>query len=174
MDNKQLSNLIGQVASGDINALEKIFFEMKDMIFSFLIMFGFNRQLAEDILQETILQVYYSSGNFIRFSNPKSWILTIARNQAVSAARKTRRETFLSDDIIHIPDNTDIEFEICGRSHAALILSNLSQPERQIVVLHVISELKHREIAKLLSLPLGTVCRKYNESIKKLQQLSIL
>lgn len=173
MDNKQLSSLIKQAASGDIKALENIFFEMKDKIFSFLIMYGFSRQLAEDVLQETILQVYYSSKSFKRFDNPKSWILTIARNQAISAVRKTKRETVLSDDIIYITDNTDIEFEICGRSQAASILSNLSQCERQIVVLHVISELKHKEIAKLLGLPLGTVCRKYNESIKKLQRLSI-
>jgi RNA polymerase sigma factor (sigma-70 family) len=117
--------------------------------------------------------MHYSSKNFRRFDNPKSWILTIARNRAVSAIRKTSRETDLDENIIHIPDDADKEIEICGKSHVTSILSNLSQSERQIVILHVISELKHREIAKLLDLPLGTVCRKYNESIKKLQQLSI-
>lgn len=169
MDDKKLGNLIRQDAAGDISALEEIFFEIKDKIYSFLLTYGFNRQLAEDMLQETMIQIHRSSRNFKRFDNPKSWILTIARNQAVSAVRKIDKETFLDEDILHMPDTSDIEANVCGMSNITSLLSALSQCERQIVILHAISELKHREISKLLSLPLGTVCRKYNESIKKLQ-----
>lgn len=55
MEYKLLSSLIRSDDDGDINALERIFFEMKDSIFSFVLMYTGNRQMAEDILQETVL-----------------------------------------------------------------------------------------------------------------------
>ena len=44
----------------------------------------------------------------------------------------------------------------------------LSPQECQIVLLHAVSGLKHREIARLMELPLSTVLSKYNRSLKKL------
>ena len=49
-------------------------------------------------------------------------------------------------------------------------MTSLSEEERQIFVLHALSGLKHREIGKLLDLPLSTVLSKYNRAIKKIQK----
>lgn len=163
MENTQLSALIRRTADGDLGALEAIFVEMRDGIFSFTLMRTGNRSLAEDILQETILQVHDSAKNYRRFSNPRAWILTIARNLSVSALRKTSRETELSDEIEQ-NDGFSTESHMDGQIDAAAMISGLPPQEREIVVLHAISGLKHREIAKLLGLPLGTVCWKYNET----------
>ena len=46
----------------------------------------------------------------------------------------------------------------------------LNQQERQILMLHAVAGLKHRETAKLLALPLSTVLSKYNRALKKLRQ----
>lgn len=48
-------------------------------------------------------------------------------------------------------------------------LNILSDQERQIVVLHAAAGLKHREIAKLLELPLPTVLSKYRRALSKLK-----
>ena len=49
------------------------------------------------------------------------------------------------------------------------VLSALSDEERQIVTLHALTGLRHREIAALLGLPLPTVLSKYSRALKKLQ-----
>ena len=49
------------------------------------------------------------------------------------------------------------------------LLSALGDEERQIVTLHALTGLKHREIAELLGLPLATVLSKYSRALKKLQ-----
>ena len=49
------------------------------------------------------------------------------------------------------------------------LLSLLGEQERQIVTLHALTGLKHREIAQLLGLPLSTVLSKYHRGMKKLQ-----
>ena len=51
------------------------------------------------------------------------------------------------------------------------LLAQLAQDEREIVVLHVVTGLKHREIAELLEMPLPTVLSKYRRSLKKLERL---
>ena len=50
-------------------------------------------------------------------------------------------------------------------------LSLLSEQERQVVMLHAVTGLKHREIAQLLELPLATVLSKYRRALKKLNLL---
>ena len=49
------------------------------------------------------------------------------------------------------------------------LLEGLEETERQIVVLHALGGLKHRETAALLELPLGTVLARYSRAVKKLR-----
>jgi hypothetical protein len=49
------------------------------------------------------------------------------------------------------------------------VLSALSDEERQIVTLHALTGLRHREIAALLELPLPTVLSKYHRAIRKMR-----
>ena len=51
------------------------------------------------------------------------------------------------------------------------VLEKLSDDERQIVMLHAISGLKHREIAEMLDIPQATVISKYNSALGKLRAL---
>lgn len=46
----------------------------------------------------------------------------------------------------------------------------LSDTERQIVMLHAVSGIKHREIALILELPLSTVLSKYARALSKLKK----
>lgn len=49
-------------------------------------------------------------------------------------------------------------------------MEQLSEEERQIVVLHAVSGLSHRQIGQIMDLKLSTVLSKYSRSIKKLRQ----
>lgn len=49
------------------------------------------------------------------------------------------------------------------------VLTKLEIDEREIFTLHVAAELKHREIANILSLPQSTVRWKYSNAVKKLK-----
>ena len=51
----------------------------------------------------------------------------------------------------------------------AALLTALGDQEREIVALHALTGLKHREIAALLDLPLATVLSKYSRAMKKLR-----
>jgi len=51
------------------------------------------------------------------------------------------------------------------------VLSELTEEERQIVILHSVERFKHREIAELLGIPLGTALSKYRRSLTKLRSM---
>ena len=59
----------------------------------------------------------------------------------------------------------------CGTGSLAVELARLGAEEGQIVLLHAVTGLKHREIAQLLELPLSTVLSKYHRGLKKLHSL---
>ncbi len=59
----------------------------------------------------------------------------------------------------------------CGTGSLAVELARLGAEEGQIVLLHAVTGLKHREIAQLLELPLSTVLSKYHRGLKKLKAL---
>ena len=46
----------------------------------------------------------------------------------------------------------------------------LSLEDRNIIIMHDVSGLKHREIADMMDMPLGTVITRYNRGIRKLQK----
>ena len=46
----------------------------------------------------------------------------------------------------------------------------LNDEERQIIVMHVVTGMKHREIADQMNKPLGTVLSKYNRGLRKLKK----
>ena len=48
-------------------------------------------------------------------------------------------------------------------------LTALDDAERQVILLHAVSGLKHREIAELLEIPLATALSKYHRGLKKLK-----
>ena len=50
------------------------------------------------------------------------------------------------------------------------VFEYISDEERNILILHAVSGLKHREIAKMLEMPLATVLSKYNRAIKKIKK----
>ena len=49
-------------------------------------------------------------------------------------------------------------------------LDILAFEDRQIVVLHALTGMKHREIAELLDMPVGTVLSKYNRALRKMRK----
>jgi RNA polymerase sigma-70 factor (ECF subfamily) len=49
------------------------------------------------------------------------------------------------------------------------MLELLSEEDRQIIVLHAVSGMKHREIAQIMHLPVSTVLSKYRRSLQKLR-----
>jgi RNA polymerase sigma-70 factor (ECF subfamily) len=164
----KLSEIIKRISNGDKNALKELYENMSKDIYTFLFLFCKDKYTAEDALQETFISIFENAGSYKHFSNPKAWIFTIAKNKAVSIIRKNSR-TANSDIMNDMTDIIKIEDTILDKIHADMLLSVLSEEDKKIVILYAVYGFKHREIAELMDMPLGTVKWRYSQGIKKMK-----
>ncbi len=154
-----------EIAKGNNNALAMIYDKMHKLIYSVAWSVLKNHEDAEDILQNTLCEIVRSAKNY-KGGNPKYWILSIARNQALTLARKKSRETPLEQ--LESPketQKTDIESEFIYLD----ALSKLNSREREAVVLKVYCSLKHKEIAEILEITPSAAEKLYQRAITKLK-----
>ena len=164
-----LEDCIARIAGGDKDALADLYSRTRPAVYGFALSIVKNAHDAEDILHDACLQVWNAAGGYRRQGKPMAWVLTITRNLAISRLREHgRTEPLVQEDWQdRLADNPAVTHE--DRMMLEAVLSALSDEERQIVTLHALTGLKHREISVLLGLPLPTVLSKYSRALKKLQ-----
>lgn len=159
-----------RIAEGDASAFAALYREAAPAVFAYALSVLKNRESAEDITQETFLKVRGAAHLYKKQGKPLAFLFTIARNLCLMQLRKARRvipaedpETLSAPEIWPAADAED-----------RLVLEEafrvLGDTERQVILLHAVTGLKHREIASLLDLPLGTVLTGYHRGIRKLRR----
>lgn len=168
--NEQIEKLIKRLSNGRVEAMDELYSLIKTDIYAFALSKVGNSHDAEDILQDTFVQVYKYAASYKPQGKPLAWIFTIAANLANRKFQVSQRYTNFDEDLEEKPDGTHFESDVVDNEFIRQIMKILNNEEQQIVVLHIVSGLKHIEIAKLLGKPLSTVLSRYNRAIKKLQK----
>ena len=164
-----IENYIAEIAAGDREALTSLYRQTSAAVYGFALSILRSRQDAEDVLQDTYLQVWLAAGSYHAQGKAMAWLMTIVRNLSLYRLRQQARTEPLDWDqwqerFTDLPAVTEED-----RMTLTALLTALEDQERQIVTLHALTGLKHREIAALLDLPLATVLSKYSRALKKLR-----
>ena len=93
----------------------------------------------------------------------------IARNLALMRLRKAENKNISFDELFHVEDPHNAYRETENHMVLDKVLRMLTDSERQIVMLHALSGLKHREVADLLDIPQATAISRYNRALAKLR-----
>ena len=169
--NSHLDEVLKRLARGDKTALEELYHETKSAIYGFSLSITKNPSDSEDVLQETYLKIWANAERYTAKGTPMSWILMIAKNLSLMKLREKKRHQDLEpeewDMEFHIPDSAGTTED---RHLLEAALNLLTLEEREIILLHAVSGLKHREIAELLDMALATVLSKYHRALKKLRK----
>lgn len=166
--NTLLEQYIARMAKGDVAALEALYAQTKTAVYGFALSIVKSPHSAEDVMQDCFVRVYEAAMWYKPQGKPMAWVLTIARNFALMKLRSASNTVPYEDALENenAQDFTPISEE---RLVLKAALETLSDEERQIVTLHSVAGLKHREIANMLELPLSTVLNKYRRALVKLQ-----
>lgn len=158
-----------QIAEGDMQALETVYHQTYQAVYGFILSILKNQYDAEDILQETYIKIKTGAHLYKPQGKPLAWIFTIARNLSYMKIRKDKNtQTSPYEELENMLDFSAVE----DKENKLLLeaaFSILGDEERQIIILHANTGMKHREIAALVKLPLSTVLSKYNRGLKKLR-----
>jgi len=144
--------------------------------------------LAEDVFQNTFLQLYTKSGQYEEGRPVRPWLYTIATHQAIDALRRNGRHQALSLDQqqqesgdgelrsllemleARTPGPLDLAEGEERRERVRATVDRLPDFLKQVVILAYYQGLKYREIAEILGIPVGTVKSRLHAALVKLQE----
>ncbi|WP_373504346.1 RNA polymerase sigma factor [Aestuariivirga sp.] len=130
--------------------------------------------LADDLVQDCVERAMVK-GHLYDPSRPlRAWLYAVLRNIYISGLRRNGRSTIVKavDDLVDGEDAVPPEQEhrmSVGSVTAAL--DGLSAQHREVIVLVTLEEMSYRDVAEILSVPLGTVMSRLSRAREHLRQL---
>jgi len=174
--------LLQRYLDGDRQAFEALVTRYRQPLFAFLARFTGNRDLAEDVFQDSFLQLHMSAATFDLSRRLKPWLYTIAANKARDALRKRSRRQMASLDQtisgqadeaayadlmpadIPLPEETAVNLEL--RQAVEQIVREMPENLREALMLSYFDDLSYKEIAEVVDAPLGTVKSRLHTAVK--------
>lgn len=152
---------------GEPVGLAELYELMGRAIFTTAYVITGHREDAEDILQDTLVEIYQDARFYRPRTNPRAWVLTVTRHTALDAVRKrTRHATAPLDTAEALPTPPDAHEEFSALWD---LLAVLSPEERELVVLRLYHGLSHGEIAETLRISTAAAQKRYRRAIDKLR-----
>lgn len=189
--------LVGELISGSESALRELYRRHADTLFRAAVLRLGDRQLAEEVLQDTFLALWNRAELFdARQGSLRAWLSAIARNRSVDVFRRSARrppsvplsallpngqadsmplEEALRPGALADGGGASVEPEqwLEGawlRAEVTRALEGIPEQERQVIRLAYYEELSQSEIAARMDWPLGTVKTRTRRALARLRE----
>lgn len=177
--------LLGRYRAGCARAFTVLVQRYERELYNYLRRYLGDATLAEDVFQNTFLQLHLKIDLYETGRSVRPWLYTIATNQAIDALRKGNRHRTVSldarapnldeachafVDLIHGASDDPLQaLELDERRQWVRdALDRLPSYLRAVVVMAYYQGLKYREIAEVLDIPVGTVKSRLHAAVAKL------
>lgn len=177
------TQLLQRHLQGEEAAFGTLIKRYRKELFSFLVRFTGDVEMAEDVFQETFLQLHISAATFDPQRRLKPWLFTIAANKGRDAMRSRWRKQAAPLDAMVGGSNDD------QTSYASLMPSSIPAPEealanletrqavqkivdrmpenlRVVLLLSYFHDFPYKDIAEMLNVPLGTVKSRLHAALR--------
>lgn len=175
-------------SEGTPRAFEELVHRYEKELYGYLRHYLGDAEMAEDVFQQTFLQVHLKCDKFEPGRKVRPWLYTVATNLAIDSQRRNRRHRMSSLDRV-ARGNEEGESgslaELLGGSEGGPVANAESAEEcgalrgavdqlpelcRQVVMLVYFQGLKYREAAEVLGIPVGTVKSRLHAALQKLSE----
>lgn len=149
--------LLQAIAGGDVGALDALYTRHGRSILSYLLGQLSDQTLAEEVLQDVMLAVWHGARDFRGESRVRTWLLAIARRQALSKLRRRRPEALpLYEDMADEGVNAPLEDPVDDAALRAA-LRQLPGDQRETLELIFYHHLSGQEAAEVMGVSPGTI-----------------
>jgi len=178
---------MGYRESGDPDLFSELVHRYERELFSYLRRYLGDAEMAEDAFQAAFLQVHLKCQQYEPGRAFRPWLYTIATNQAIDAQRRSRRHRMVSLDRSSGADGEDVgklidllaskeptpTAQMSSEERRAWLhqeVERLPAGLRDVVNLVYFQDLKYREAAESLDIPVGTVKSRMHAAVAKLHE----
>jgi RNA polymerase sigma-70 factor (ECF subfamily) len=177
-DSDPYAVLLRQCAHGDQQAFARLYQQTSGKLFAVSLKIMQVRQLAEEVLQESFINIWQKASSFdASRASAMTWMTTIVRNRALDVLRAQKSRPVEVEAEFEGIEFSSPERGPAERAHLSLAarrviecLEQLQDKQRQSVLLAYYYGHTHEEIAETLSSPLGTVKAWVRRGLERLQQ----
>ena len=162
-----LEVLVKRLKNGDEKAFVEIYEYTQRKLYFVALQIVQDKALAEDIVQDTYLKFLEKLASY-QSKNLFSYLITITKNLAINEYNRRKKITKI-EDFDSFSFHEYVEYKTEANEAITKALAVLDNLEKNIVLLHVLENLTHREIAEIIDKPIGTVSWLYARSIKKMK-----
>jgi RNA polymerase sigma-70 factor (ECF subfamily) len=153
--------LLQRVAGGDRAAFAELYRRLQRPLFGYLMKLVREREMVEDVLNETMMEVWRQAARFEGRASVNTWVFSIAHHRAVSRLRRKRESALDEEAAAQIEDEapTPDEHAVTADVNRLIgtLMEQLSFEHREILHLAYYQEFSVQEIADALDLPANTV-----------------
>ena len=168
-----VADLVRAAQRGDTAAFEELYRQHVARVYGLCLRMCANPAKAEDLTQEAFIRAWQKLGSFRRQSTFRTWLHRLTVNLVLGNLRSTGRWESHLTAIDSLPERGD--GGAGAKSEVALDLeraiSQLPPQARMVFVLHDIEGYKHREIASLCDLAVGTSKAHLHRARKQLREV---
>jgi RNA polymerase sigma factor (sigma-70 family) len=168
MKQKVIDNPVLLFIKGEQSSFEQLIHRYKKKIFAYIRIYIRDEALAEDIFQDTILNVFQSVKNGKYSDNGKfiAWVMRIAHNLIIDNFRRIKQLNTVSNDDYEsdifnskkfAEDNIeDIMIKRQIHKDVRALISNLPEEQKEVIILRHYTGLSFKEIASRTNVSINT------------------
>lgn len=175
--------LVQQFIAGDQNSLEILIHRHKSRVFSYILLIVKNKELAEDIFQETFIKVIRSlkRGKYIDNGKFVSWVLRISHNLIIDYFRKEKLRGTISNDNSSVDifnsqkfSEDTIEDQLVNSqilNEVKELINELPEDQQQVIYMRHYQELSFKEIAEQTGVSINTALGRMRYALINIRKL---
>jgi RNA polymerase sigma-70 factor (ECF subfamily) len=166
LDARSDLQLIAAINGGDAAAFDVLYFRYRDWVVGLALRFTGSEDLALDVMQETFIYFLKKFPGFKLTANLKTFLYPAVRNLSIAARQKAQRYHSTESEQQSLGELTTAD---APPDELAVVLENLSEEHREVLLLRFVDGLALGEIAEAMGIPLGTVKSRLHNALEILR-----
>lgn len=166
MNEHRLTELVTNLKAGRMEYFDEFYQLTYRGVYSISLQLLKSKEEAENILQDTYLKFLEKLNDIDPNQSVLAYLMQTAKNLSLNTLEKYKK---IQRDV----DMTKIEDDSQGNNDDYVLKKMrqvLDEEENQIVIMHCLYDMTHKEISSALNKPIGTITWKYNNAIKKVRE----
>lgn len=176
--------LVAAYADGDSKAFDTLLLRHQSRVYSYILSFVKNRDIADDIFQETFIKAITKirQGRYAEAGKFSSWITRVSHNIIIDHYRQTRTDISISadDDTADVLNNKDLSegniedalIDLQTTSDIHSIVASLPANQQEVIDMRFFRDMSFKEIAEATGVSINTALGRMRYALINMRRIA--